>query len=64
MERRSDWADACVCAGGFEQMLDVVRVAGEDGVAVCNEEREGRVRDVAATGSCEQQATASGNEGV
>jgi hypothetical protein len=35
-------------------MLDVARIAGEDGVPVCNEKRERRVRDVAGVRVGEQ----------
>ena len=42
-------------------MLDVVRIAGEDGVSALDKEREGRVRDIAGVCLGEQEtATARG----
>ena len=45
-------------------MLDVVRIAGEDGVSVSNQKREGRIRDVVGARISEQQTAAAGAQWI
>src|SRR4029077_10889753 len=59
LELGSDGADTRLGVSAAQETLDVSGVAGEDGVAVLDEERDGGVRYVAGTGASKQETAAA-----